>query len=110
MYKIKMGFFENLRQGVSRGLMTVGGTLRRVASVSAPIIKKVGQVAGALKPLATMAGTSLAPFTGGASLAIGGAVSKGLGYVQSAGQRAEQIAGKVQQFGGSLQGLGQKLA
>jgi len=103
-----MGFFDSFRSNVSRGLMNVGGTLRRIGAVSAPIIRKVGQVAGAIKPIVTVAGTALAPFIGGASLGAAGLVNKGLGYVQTAGQKAEQIAGKVQQFGGTLQGLGQR--
>jgi len=104
-----MDLFSKAKAFASRGLMGAGGVLRKFGDVGAPIIRKIGSVAGAVKPAVSILGTALAPITGGASMPVAGLINKGLGVVQGLAPKAEGIASKVGGFGSTLQGLGRAL-
>jgi len=104
-----MDFFNKAKGFVSRGLMGAGGALRKFGETGAPIIRKIGQTASLLRPAVTAGGLALAPITGGASLGVAGLVNKGLGYASQLAGKAQPIAEKIGQFGGTLQQYGRAL-
>jgi hypothetical protein len=104
-----MGFFDSARSLASSALTRGGGILRKAGDYAAPVIRRIGQVAGALRPAVSVIGTALAPLTDGASMAAAGAINKGLGYVNQAAQKADPIAARISGFGQKLQGYGEAL-
>jgi len=90
-----MGFFDTARSLASSVLTCGGGILRRI-----------GQISGALRPAVTVIGGALAPVTDGASLAAAGMINKGLGAVSDVAKRATPIAQRISAFGSKLQGYG----
>lgn len=106
-----MGWFDRARSFVSGAAMKTGGVLRRIGDVAAPVIRKVGDIAGSklVKGGITAIGAGLAPFTGGASLGIAGAINKGLDITHKYAGHANDIANKISSFGSKLQTVGQTI-
>ena len=73
------------------------------------MIRKIGQVAGAVRPAVSIIGTALAPLTDGASMAAAGAINKGLGAVANVAKRADPIAARISGFGAKMQGYGEAI-
>ena len=101
-----MGFFDSARSLASSALSRGGGILRKVGDYAAPVIRKIGHVAGAIRPAVSIIGTALAPFTDGASMAAAGAINKGLGAVSNVARKADPIAARISAFGSKMQGYG----
>ena len=99
-----MGFFDTARSLASSVLSRGGGILRKIDS--APVIRRIGQISGALRPAVSIIGGALAPLTDGASLAAAGAINRGLGAVSNVAKRATPIAQRISAFGAKLQGYG----
>ena len=104
-----MDFVNRARSKIGSGLVRAGGVIRKIGDVSAPTIRKVGQISGVLSKVAPIVGMALAPATGGLSLGLGAGVGKALGAISGIAGRAGDVAGNISAFGGRLQTAGQTI-
>jgi len=105
-----MNFINRARTTVGMGLARAGSTIRKIGDVSAPVIRKVGQISGVLGKIAPIVGMALAPATGGLSLGLGAAAGKVLGAVAGVAGKAGGISEGISKFGGRLQTAGQTIS
>lgn len=107
-----MGFLDLINRGrstIGMGLARAGSVIRKVGDVSAPTIRKVGQISGILSKVAPVVGMALAPATAGLSLGLGAGVGKALGAVSNVASHAGDIASGISKFGSRLETAGQSI-